>query len=152
MSQQLVKELIPFTTNNIYRQYFEEFYDFGDANNYKQSTTSTTSSGVSFNGLNPNFVFPTKNINKIEQDGLLIDGYNCTITVPHSQDFTICMGIEFLETSNFNLYSVVTNQNTKTQLNYDSRLRRLNLKTNRGTSNITVPSSFFYKFSCYWWW
>ena len=74
MSQQLVKELIPFTTNNIYRQYFEEFYDFGDANNYKQSTTSTTSSGVSFNGLNPNFVFPTKNINKIEQDGLLIDG------------------------------------------------------------------------------
>ena len=62
------------------------------------------------------------------------------------------MGIEFLETSNFNLYSVVTNQNTKTQLNYDSRLRRLNLKTNRGTSNITVPSSFFYKFSCYWWW
>ena len=24
----MVKELIPFTTNNIYRQHFDEFYDF----------------------------------------------------------------------------------------------------------------------------
>ena len=30
----MVKELIPFTTNNVYRQYFEEFYDFSDADIY----------------------------------------------------------------------------------------------------------------------
>ena len=29
----MVKELIPFTTNNIYRQYFDEF--FNDADKYK---------------------------------------------------------------------------------------------------------------------
>ena len=46
----MVKELIPYTTNNIYRQYFEEFYDFSDADKYK---ISATSSGVSFTGLNP---------------------------------------------------------------------------------------------------
>ena len=27
----MVKELIPFTTNYVYRYYFEEFYDFSDA-------------------------------------------------------------------------------------------------------------------------
>ena len=31
----MVKELFPFTKNNLYREYFEEFYDFSDANNYK---------------------------------------------------------------------------------------------------------------------
>ena len=29
-----VKELIPFTKNSLYREYFEEFYDFSDATNY----------------------------------------------------------------------------------------------------------------------
>ena len=87
----IAKELIHFTTNNIYRQYFEEFYDFGDSSNCKQSTNS---SGVSFNGVNPNFIFPTKNIDKIVDDGLRVDGYGCTITVPHSRNFTICFVIK----------------------------------------------------------
>ena len=30
----MVKEIHSFTTNNIYRQYFEEFYDFTDADRY----------------------------------------------------------------------------------------------------------------------
>ena len=82
-----IEAMTKYTLNNLYRNYFEEFYDFGDASNYKQSTTS---SGVSFNGVNPNFIFPTKNIDRILEGGLRVDGYGCTITVPHSPNFTIC--------------------------------------------------------------
>ena len=142
-----IKSMNNFTINNIYRQYFEEFYDFSDASNYKQSTTS---SGVSFNGVNPNFIFPTKNIDKIKDGGLRIDGYGCTITVPHSRNFTICFVLKNPYSSrrgrlpvltppigNFKLFSVVKNTNQKTQLDYEKRLNRLNLTTNRGSSNIT---------------
>ena len=90
----MVKELIPYTTNNIYRQYFEEFYDFSDADKYK---ISTTSSGVSFTGLNPNMQFIPKNIDKIKVDGLFVDSYGLTMTVPHIQDYTICLVMSFLE-------------------------------------------------------
>ena len=84
----MVKELIPFTTNNVYRQYFEEFYDFADASNYKLTQVS---SGVSFTGLNPNITFTTKNLDKIREDGLNVDGYGLTITIPHSPDYTMCV-------------------------------------------------------------
>ena len=142
-----IKSMNSYTINNIYREYFEEFYDFTDASNYKQSTTS---SGVSFNGVNPNFIFPTKNIDKIKEGGLLVDGYGCTITVPHSKNFTICFvlknpysspsslpSILYRPFGNFKLFSVVKNTNLKTQLDYDKRTNRLNLTTNRGSTNIT---------------
>ena len=31
----MVKDIIPFTKNNLYRKCFEDFYDFSDASNYK---------------------------------------------------------------------------------------------------------------------
>ena len=45
----MVKELIPHTTNYLYSQYFEEYYDFTDANIYG---INTSSSGVIINSLN----------------------------------------------------------------------------------------------------
>ena len=47
----MVKELFPFTKNNLYREYFEEFYDFTDATNYKLTIGA---SAVTFTGVNPN--------------------------------------------------------------------------------------------------
>ena len=139
-----IKSMNNYTINNLYRQYFEEFYDFSDASNYKQSTSS---SGVSFNGVNPNFIFPTKNIDRIKEGGLLVNGYGCTITVPHSRNFTICFVIKNPYTSSssilrswslsFKLFSVVKNTNQKTQLEYDKRTNKLILTTNRGSTNIT---------------
>ena len=55
----MVKELIPFTKNYVYRQYFEEFYDFTDANIYGLNKTS---SGVVFNSLHPNITLPNKHL------------------------------------------------------------------------------------------
>ena len=79
----MVKELIPFTTNQVYRKYFEEFYDFTDANVYGLNKTS---SGVVFNSLVPNITFLDKHLSDIRKEGLNITNY--TINFTPSSDFT----------------------------------------------------------------
>ena len=97
----MVKELIPFTTNYVYRRYFEEFYDFTDANNYGLSSTS---SGVVFNSLLPNITFPNKNLSDILNDGLNINNY--TINFNPSGNFTnytLCIFFYYWYNSDFAL-------------------------------------------------
>ena len=60
----MVKELIPFTTNHVYRQYFEEFYDFTDADIYGLSKSS---SGVIINSIHPNITLPNKHLADIKK-------------------------------------------------------------------------------------
>ena len=57
----MVKELIPHTKNIIYRNIFEEFYDFSDANNYGINTNSL---GVIINSVKPLHYINRTNINK----------------------------------------------------------------------------------------
>ena len=84
----MVKELIPYTANALYRANFSEFYDFSDADSYK---ITKGSSGVAYTGLNPNIHFTTKNIAEIQADGLRVNGYGLTVTVPRSPNFTMCV-------------------------------------------------------------
>ena len=77
----MVKELIPFTTNYVYRKYFEEYYDFSDANIYG---ISLGSSGVIINSLKPNITLPNKDLSNIREDGLNVNGYNITFSPSHS--------------------------------------------------------------------
>ena len=79
----MVKELFPFTTNYVYRRYFEEFYDFTDANIYGLNKTS---SGVVFNSLLPNITFPNKHLADIKKEGLNVNNY--TISFNPSSNFT----------------------------------------------------------------
>ena len=85
----MVKELIPFTTNHVYRQYFEEFYDFTDANIYGLNKTS---SGVVINSLVPNITLPNKHLSDIKKEGLNITNYTITFN-PSSNftNFTLCI-------------------------------------------------------------
>ena len=97
----MVKEIIPFTTNYVYRRYFEEFYDFTDANNYGLNTSS---SGVVFNSLLPNITFPNKNLSDILKDGLYIKNY--TINFNPSSNFTnytLCLFFYYWYDSDFAL-------------------------------------------------
>ena len=135
----MVQELSPFATNALYRKYFSEFYDFSDVSLYK---VTIGSSGVSFTGLNPNIQFTTKNIDQIREDGLNVDGYGLTITVPHSPNYTMCVVMHFWRIRNFHLFSNVAKTNLKTELKYDKTTTKLSLITNLGSRNITVPSSF----------
>ena len=66
----MVKELIPYTVNYVYRQHFENLYDFSDASNYK---INTSASGISFTGMNPGLTIATKNIDKLFEGGLRVD-------------------------------------------------------------------------------
>ena len=86
----MVKELFPFTKNNLYREYFEEFYDFTDATNYKLTIGA---SAVTFTGVNPNLTFqPTKDLSVIQADGLNVNNYALTQKVqPHSANVTLCL-------------------------------------------------------------
>ena len=55
----MVKEIHPFTTHNLYRKYFEEVFDFTDANIYGLSRGV---SGVVFNSLDSITGNPIRNI------------------------------------------------------------------------------------------
>ena len=85
----MVKELIPFTTNHVYRQYFKEFYDFTDANIYGLSKTS---SGIVINSLHPNITLPNKHIANIKKDGIDINNYTVTFNPSGNfRNYTLCI-------------------------------------------------------------
>ena len=104
----MVKEIHPFTTNNIYRKYFEEVYDFTDANLYGLSKSS---SGVVFNSLesitgNPtrNIGIPNRTIDDIKKDGLDVTGYNISF-VPTTgvSKYTLCIVFYHWRNRKFNI-------------------------------------------------
>ena len=55
MVKDLETKLSPHTINNAYKKIFEEFYDFGDASNYK---IVEGPSGIMVTGISPNITFP----------------------------------------------------------------------------------------------
>ena len=69
MVKDLETKLSPHTTNNVYREIFEEFYDLSDAGIYKLQTRP---SGVVFIGLLPNIYFTSMFIANVEKGGLRI--------------------------------------------------------------------------------
>ena len=63
----MVKELIPFTKNALYRKYFSDFYDFADADMYGINIGSF---GVIIHSLIPNITLPNKDLSEIRYEGL----------------------------------------------------------------------------------
>ena len=76
----MVKELIPFTKNYVYRQYFKEFYYFTDANIYGLNRGA---SGIVINSLRPSISIPNRRLTNIKEDGLDIRGYDVTLELLH---------------------------------------------------------------------
>ena len=134
----LFKELAPYTANAFYRENFSEFYDSSNGNLYKLTRGS---SGVTYTGLKPDITFTTKYIGNIQADGLKVNGYGLTITVPHSPNFTMCVVMQFWRNGSFNLFSSITSANLKTELKYEFRTTQLTLTTNRGSQVIIMPNS-----------
>ena len=85
----MVKELIPFTTNLVYREYFKEFYDFSDANIYGLINSS---SGIVINSLHPNITIPNKDISNINKEGLNINNYTISLNPSGNfRNYTLCI-------------------------------------------------------------
>ena len=125
----MVKELIPFTNDYVYRYYFEEFYDFSDAYNYRliKSTSS-----VVFNSLVQNITFPNKHLSDIRKDGLNVNNFTINYT-PHVNftNFTLCMVFYHWDNRDFALV----------KKNSDNNDRLLSLTFTKAAGYLTLLSN-----------
>ena len=144
----MVKEIYPFTTDNVYRQYFEEFYDFADADRYGLSRGV---SGVIFNSLKPNITLPNKDLSDIRKDGLNVNGYVITFSPSFSSKYSLCIVFHHWRNRSFSLTKKnVSNSNILLKLNYDKTNNKVTLTVNKTTQNFTMLSSFNGKIIVLW--
>ena len=103
-----IEAMTKFTINNLYRNYFEEVFDFTDASNYGLNRGA---SGVVFNSLNSisgdsarNITLPTRTINDIRENGLNVSGYNINFS-PSSgvSEYTLFIVFYHWRNRNFSL-------------------------------------------------
>lgn len=119
----MVKELYPLTTNNVYRQYFDDFYDFSDGGKYKLRIGV---SGVTFTGVNPNITFPTKDLSVIKHGALNVNNFTLTQNVTHSLNFTICVVMDFSFINNFSIHPNARNNfRSRMKLHFNKRKKAI---------------------------
>ena len=136
----MVKELIPFTTNNVYRQYFEEFYDFTDANIYGLNKTS---SGVVINSLHPNITLPNKNLADIKKDGLNITKYTITFNPSGNfRNYTLCMVFYLWTNRDFALVKNSQDNQNLLSLTFTEAAGYLTLLSNSLKVSFPLPHGF----------
>ena len=137
----MVKELIPFTNDYVYRYYFEEFYDFSDAHNYRLIKSA---SGVVFNSLVQNITFPNKYLSNIRKEGLNVNNYTITFT-PHFNftNFTLCMVFYHWNNRDFALVKKSSDNNQSLlSLTFTKAAGYLTLLSNSIRDSFTLPSNF----------
>ena len=137
----MVKDLFPFTTNHVYRQYFEEFYDFTDADIYG---ISSTSSGVVFNSLHPNITFPNKHLSDIRKEGLNVNNYTVTFNPSANfRNYTLCMVFYHWSNRDFALVKKNSQDNhTLLSLTFAKAAGYLTLLSNSIRNSFALPSNF----------
>ena len=102
----MVKELIPFTVNHVYSRYFEQIYDFTDANNYELKRGS---SGIIISGLNDfhslnGITIPNKDISNINKEGLNINNYTISLNPSANfRNYTLCLVFYYWKNRDFAL-------------------------------------------------
>ena len=143
-----IEAMTKFTLNNLYRNYFEEFYDFSDAQIYGLNKGV---SGVIINSAQPHISIPNKDISNINKDGLNINNYKISFTPSYSSSYTLCIVFKLKANNDFYLtkYNSTNNINLM-RLTYSSSSRRINLIVGRSNGNITLPSSFIDKTVVLW--
>ena len=144
----MVKEIHPFTTHNLYRKYFEEVFDFTDANIYGLTRGV---SGVVFNSFdsitgNPtrNIAIPNRTIDDIREDGLNVTGYVISFSpTNYISKYSLCIIFYHWRNRNFSLSKKYSNNNNiLLKLNYDKTNNSINLTVSKTTQSFTMPSSF----------
>ena len=144
----MVKELNPHTINNLYREIFEEVYDFTNAANYKLSSTS---SGIVFNYLSSSsgvtardMRIPDKTIDNIIKEGLNIANYDISFFTPVGiTKYTLCLIFYHWRNRTFHIIKREKNRLTNlTQLSYNKINNKILLYINKLTSSLTLPSDF----------
>ena len=144
----MVKELNPHTINNLYREIFEEVYDFTNAANYKLNRTS---SGIVFNYLSSNsgntlrdMGIPNRTIDDIKKEGLNVSGYTISFSPPIGiTKYTLCIVFYHWRNRNFSIKKKDSNSRaTLLNLYYTTGGNTVNLVVNNLRSQFTMLSSF----------
>ena len=130
-----------FTIKNLYRNYFEEFYNFTDADSYGINIGSC---GVIIDSVKPNITLPpNKDLSEIEKEGLRVNGYVVTFSPTRSSKSTLCIVFTHWKNRSFTLTKYLsTNNRILLKLNYDKTKNKVTLTLNRTTQNFTMPSSY----------
>ena len=143
-----ISAMTKFTLNNLYRNYFEEFYDFSDAQIYGLNKGV---SGVIINSAQPNISIPNKDISNINNNGLNINNYKISFTPSYSSTYTLCIVFKLEANQDFYLTKYNSQNNLSLmRLNYTSAIKRINLIVGRAFGNMTLPSSFIDKTIVLW--
>ena len=145
----MVKELIPFTTNYVYRRYFEKIYDFTDANNYG---ISRSSSGVIINALNYynhntslySITIPNRSLSDIRKEGLNIANYTISFhPPPNFTNYTFCIVFYHWNNRDFALAKKNSdNDRSLLNLTFTKAAGLLTLLTNNKRDFFSLPSNF----------
>ena len=154
MFKDLETKLSPYTTNNVYREIFEEFYDLSDTGIYKLQTRP---SGVVFIGLLPNIYFTSMFIASVEKGGLRMQNKPVSLRLFGKRSFTLCVVMQLWLNKNMYIKMFMRNEvDEKPHLIYDKTTKKLKLQTNglrdRSTNetSITLLNSFNGKRVVFW--
>ena len=153
MVKDLETKLSPHTTNNVYREIFEEFYDLSNAGIYK---IATRPSGVVFIGLLPNIYFANMFIANIEEGGLRIQNKPISLRLFGKKSFTLCVVMQLWLNRNMYIKTFMRDgADEKPHLTYDKTTKKLKLQTNGLTestneTSITLLNSFNGKRVVFW--
>ena len=144
----MVKELNPHTINNLYREIFEEVYDFTNAANYKLSRTA---SGIVFNNLSSSsgntlrdMIIPNKTIDNIRKEGLNVSNFIISFSPPDGiTKYTLCIVFYLWRNRSFYLAKNDSNiRNNLLTLDYESSNNKVSLNVNKLKSSFTIPNDF----------
>ena len=138
----MVKELIPYIYNNLYRAVFEEYYDFSDASIYGLRSGSF---GVIINSFKPNITIPNKDLSIIKNNGINVNGYTLTFNPSnHTSNYTLCIVLTHWRNRNLYLKKIRRSDNKIiTYVTYENDGNGFALEVNRFvTTSFTAPNSF----------
>ena len=150
MVKDLEAELGPYTKDNVYREIFEECYDFSDVSNYKLTLGA---SGITLTGINPTITFPQMNIANVQEGGLRLRNQTLDLTLFSKKSFTICVVMQLWLNRSMSIKTIMGNgAYEKAHLIYDRKTKKLKLQTNgdHDEDSITVLNSFNGKRVVFW--
>ena len=145
----MVNGILPFTKNNVYREYFEKYFDFTDANNYGLTKAVY---GIVITSFHDHVTIANKNIGDIKKNGLDISGTPVNF-FPFSTftDYTLCIVFYHLGNKNFSLNKININNSQKLlKIFYDKSSKRVSLNINNKSQSFMMPSDFNGKYIILW--
>ena len=142
----MVKELIPFRKNHVYNRFFDQIYDFTDANNYELKSGA---SGIVINGLNDfhslkGITIPDKDLSNIKKEGLNINNYTISLNPSANfKNYTLCLVFYHWDNRDFALVKK-NKQNNQHLMNltYSKAASYLTLLTSSKRQFFSLPNGF----------